>query len=153
MTASTGTNDLDLGALLPDLSALVGWIEALLWIVVLAGPILILLFGLMYKFCPPKEANYGVGYRFWWGMSSLEAWKFTQNLAGFVWICLGGALTVIMLIVCFTFPGLELVDMAWRAGVCLIWQVGLLAAACIAIDIVVICKFDKDGFRRNEPIE
>ena len=81
--------EFDLAAFLPDLSDVMGWVEMLLRIAVMAGPLLLLLFGLLYLLIPPKEANHGLGYRFWWGMSSLDAWQFTQHLAGLVWSGLG----------------------------------------------------------------
>ena len=148
-----GTSDLDFGSLMPDLSTVMGWIELAFRMAVMAGPILLLCFGLVYLLVPPKEANYGLGYRFWWGMASLDAWKYTQRIAGMVWSGLGAVLTVVMAIVCSTFRDLEPMDMAMRAGACLLWELGLVAAACIAINVVVMVKFDKDGYRREETEE
>ena len=149
----TAVSELNLEALIPDLSTVMGWIELAFRVAVMAGPILLLGFGLMYLLAPPKEANYSVGYRFWWGMASLEAWTYTQRIAGLVWTALGAALTVIMSIVCAFFRGMDPMDMAWAAGICMIVELVLVAAACITINIVVMRKFDKDGFLRDEPIE
>lgn len=146
----TAASELNLGALLPDLSTVIGWIELIARIAVMAGPILMLGFGLIYLLIPPKEANYGLGYRFWWGMSSLEAWKFTQRIAGMVWSALGAVLTIVMAIVCSGFRKMETMDMVWRAGICLIWELVIIVVACLAINVVVMIKFDKDGFRRGE---
>ncbi len=146
----TAASELNLGALLPDLSAVMGWIELAVRIAVMAGPILLLGFGLVYLLAPPKEANYGLGYRFWWGMASLEAWKFTQRIAGMVWSGLGAVLTIVMALICSGFRDLEPMDMVRRAGSCLIWELVLVAIACIAINVVVMTKFDKDGYRRDE---
>jgi hypothetical protein len=41
-------------------------------------------------------------------------------------------------------------DMVWGAVKCLGWELALTAIACVAINVMVIVKFDKDGFRRNE---
>lgn len=149
----TAASELNLGALLPDLSAVIGWIELAARIAVMAGPILLLGFGLVYLLAPPKEANYGLGYRFWWGMASLEAWKFTQRIAGMVWSGLGAVLTIVMALICSGFRDLEPMDMVRRAGTCLIWELVLVAIACIAINVVVMKKFDKDGYRRDETEE
>ena len=146
----TAASELNLGALLPDLSTVLGWIELAARIAVMAGPILLLGFGLVFLLAPPKEANYGLGYRFWWGMASLEAWKFTQRIAGMVWSALGAVLTIVMALICSGFRDLEPMDMVWRAGSCLIWELVLVAVACIAINVVVMKKFDKDGFARDE---
>jgi hypothetical protein len=149
----TASGELNLGALLPDMSTVIGWIELIARIAVMAGPILLLGFGLVYLLAPPKEANYGLGYRFWWGMASLKAWKFTQRLAGMVWSGLGAVLTIVMALICAGFRDLEPMDMVQRAGTCLIWELVLIAAACIAINVTVMVKFDKDGFRRDETEE
>lgn len=149
----TAASELNLGALLPDLSTVMGWIELILRVAVMAGPILLLGFGLVYLLAPPKEANYGLGYRFWWGMASLEAWTFTQRIAGMVWSGLGAVLTIVMALICSGFRDLNPMDMVWRAVYCLIAELVLVAAACIAINVVVMKKFDKDGFPRDESEE
>ena len=77
--------DFDPAAIFPDLSKLFGVMELILRICVLAGPLCLLGFGLWYLLAPAKEANHHVGYRFYWGMSSVEVWQFTQRLAGLVW--------------------------------------------------------------------
>lgn len=141
--------EFDLAAFLPDMSSVLGWVETGLRISVMAGPLLLLMFGLLYLLWPPKEANHGLGYRCWWGMASLEAWQFTQHIAGLVWSGLGVVLTVIMALICNAFRRMDPMDMVWSAVTCLIWEVVLVAIACLAINIIVIRVFDKDGFRRD----
>ena len=141
--------EFDLAAFLPDMSSVLGWVETGLRISVMAGPLLLLMFGLLYLLWPPKEANHGLGYRCWWGMASLEAWQFTQHIAGLVWSGLGVVLTVIMALICNAFRRMEPMDMVWSAVSCLIWEIVLVAIACLAINIIVFRTFDKDGFRRD----
>lgn len=142
--------EFDLAAFLPDLSDVMGWVEMLLRIAVMAGPLLLLLFGLLYLLIPPKEANHGLGYRFWWGMSSLDAWQFTQHLAGLVWSGLGVILTIVMALICNGYRQMEITDMVWSAVKCIGWEVGLVLIACLVIDIIVVCVFDRRGFRRGQ---
>ena len=149
MEALKELGNIDLGALMPDLSTLLGWVELVLRLCVMAAPLLLLGFGLVFLLAPPKEANYGLGYRFWWGMSSLQAWQYTQRIAGMIWAGLGALLTIIMALLCTGLRDLEPMDMAWRAGVYMLWEIGLTAAACIAIDVLVIVRFDKDGYLRK----
>ena len=151
--ATVPADGIDLGALVPEMDQVVLWIEQLLRIGVMAAPLLLLGFGLIFLLAPPKEANYGLGYRFWWGMASLEAWQFTQRIAGMVWAALGAVLTIVMSLLCNGFRDMEPVAMATLAGKYLLWELGLVAVACIAIDIVVIAKFDRFGYRRNAPEE
>ena len=142
--------DFDLAAFLPKLDDVIGWIEMVLRIAVMAGPLLLLGFGLLYLLAPPKEANYSLGYRFWWGMSSLDAWQFTQHIAGLVWSALGTGLTIVMALICNSFRRMEPMDMVWTAAKCLGWELGLTLVACLAIDIVVVVVFDRYGYRRSE---
>ena len=145
----TAASELNLGALLPNIGTVVGLIELLLWLAILAGPLTMLGFGLLYRYKPPKEANYGIGYRFWWGMASLDAWKYTQRLAGIIWTLLGGALSVIMLIVCIILQVQGTMTLAVGAVICLLCELVLVAAACITINIIVMRKFDKEGYSRT----
>ena len=149
----TGTEELDFGALIPPMDTVMGWIELALRVAVMAGPLLMLGFGLLFLLAPPKEANYGLGFRCWWGMASLESWQFTQRVAGMVWAGLGAVLTIVMALISNGFRDLDPVDMAQRAGVCLIWELVLVAIAWIVINVIVIKNFDKDGFRRGQEEE
>ncbi len=146
----TGTDDLNFGSIIPPLDTVMGWIELVLRVAVMAGPLLLLGFGLLFLLAPPKEANYGLGFRCWWGMASLESWQFTQRIAGMVWAGLGAVLTVVMALIGNGFRDLHPVDMAWRAGTCLIWELVLVFISWIAINVVVIMNFDKDGYRREK---
>ena len=66
--------DFDPAALMPDLSAVLGRVEALIRLVIMAAPLVLLGLGLLYLLAAPKEANYKLGYRFYWGMASVESW-------------------------------------------------------------------------------
>lgn len=142
-------SDFDIGALLPNLTKLSGWIEAIVRIAVMAGPLLLLGFGLMYLASPPKEANHSAGFRCWWGMASLDAWQFTQKTAGITWTVLGTVLTIVMAVKSVGFAGMELPLMLDKAVVCLLWQLGLTAVSCVGVNIAVIAVFDRFGFRRR----
>jgi len=142
--------DFDLAAFLPELDSLIGWMETVLRIVVMAGPLALLGFGLLYLLAPPAEANHSLGYRFWWSMASLDAWQFTHRLAGMIWTPLGLVLTVVMAFVSNAFRRMEPMEMVWSAVTAIGWQVGLALVSCLIIDIVVVVVFDKDGFRRRE---
>ena len=59
----------DLGAVLPDLNAIMDKMAPIMRIALLAGPIILLALGLLYLFASPKEANYKFGYRCYFGMA------------------------------------------------------------------------------------
>jgi len=140
----------DFAAFVPEVDTVLGWVELICRLAVMVGPLVLLGFGLVYLLAPPKEANHSVGYRFWWSMASLEAWQFTQRLAGMIWSALGLILTIVMALICNGFRGMEPMDMVWSAVVCLLWELGLAAAACLAVNITVIVLFDRNGFRRKD---
>ncbi len=140
----------DIAAFLPELDTLMGWVEMLLRLAVMTPPLLLLGFGLLYLLAPPKEANYGLGYRFYWSMASLDAWQFTHKLAGRVWAGLGLVLTLILALVCNGFRRMPPMDMVWTAVFCLVGELVLIGLACLAINVVVMSVFDKDGFRRAD---
>ena len=140
--------DMDLTKILPQSEAMAASVQKLLQLAMMIGPLVLLGFGLLYLFAPPKEANYALGYRFWWGMSSLESWTFTQKVAGIGWSGLGLILTVVMSIIGSTLRKKALINAVYLAGKCLLWELGLTLLACLVIDVIVVVYFDRDGFRR-----
>ena len=143
----------DLAAFLPDLSSILGWVETVLRLCVMLGPLLLLGFGLLYLAAPPKEANYSLGYRFWWSMSSLDAWQFTHRLVGCVWTPMGLVLSVVMAVICNAFRSMEAMVMVETAAKCIGWELLLILGSCLIINLVVVIVFDRRGFRRFEYYE
>ena len=142
----------DPAALLPDLTTVAGKMELICRIAVLLGPILLLTLGLIYFFLAPKEANHRFGFRCYYGMGSVEAWCFTQKLAGLIWSGLGLILSIVMLLSTMGFRKLTIVDQVWGSVKCLCWEAGLILAAVLFIHIMAGLTFDKDGIRRpNAP--
>ena len=139
--------------LMPPLDTVLGWVELVTRLAVMATPLVLLGLGLMYLLTPPKEANFSAGYRFWWGMASLDAWRFTQRVAGIAWTTLGLVLTVVMSIKCLDFGDMPLMDMLWTAGEYLLWQLGFVLAIGFIINMIVFVVFDRFGHRRGEPLE
>ena len=140
----------DPASLLPELETIVGKIVPFARVVVLIGPVVLLLMGLLYLFAAPKEANHYVGFRCYYGMGSVDAWRFTQRLAGIVWSTLGLVLCAVMLLVSGSFGKLETIDLLWRAVSCVLWEAGLTLAAFAAINILVALRFDSKGDHRKK---
>ena len=140
----------DPATLLPALDTVTGRVDLICRIAVMLGPIVILLLGLAYFFIAPKEANHIFGYRCYFGMGSVEAWRFTQKLAGLVLGVLGLGLTIIMFFMVTGFGSLEMMDLVGRAALCLAWEAGLVAAACLGINITAAVKFDRNGDPRKK---
>lgn len=144
----TLVNEFDLANFIPEVDSILGWVELLVRIFVMAAPICILVFGLFYLFLPPKEANHRAGYRTYFGMGSVDAWRFTQFLAGVVWSGLGLILTVVMLLVSNGYRDMEMMDMVNNAIVCVLWEIGALTVCCLGINITALVVFDRKGVRR-----
>ena len=143
-------DNFDPASLLPDLSSIFGWIELVCRIAVLVGPIILAVLGVAYLFFSPKEANYHFGYRTYFGMGSVEAWRFTQRLAGIVLSLLGLAMTGVMLIVSGGFAGMAVMDMVWKALGCLGLEAVLFLIANLAISLAAMAKFDRKGDYRKK---
>ena len=142
--------DFDPTALLPDLGKLFENLELILRIAVLIGPLCLLGFGLCYLLTPAKEANHSYGFRCYWGMSSVEVWQFTQRLAGLVWTGLGLVMTIVMAIICNGYREMAQEAMIYSAITAILWELGLIVASIIAINITVIVLFDRKGYRRHQ---
>jgi len=141
---------IDFTKLVPELDTLLGRLQAVASWALMIGPIVMLIFGLWYFFLPPKEANHKVGFRTWFGMGSVEAWRFTQRLAGVVWTGLGIVLLVIAIITSLTFGGKDVMQIATSAFICLLWQAGLAVIGGFSVSFIVFLRFDTLGYRRKD---
>ena len=139
----------DPASLLPDLSGLFGSLETVCRVAVMIGPVLLLVLGLAYLFLSPKEANYYFGYRTYFGMGSVHAWRFTQRLAGVTLGGLGLILTIVMFVISSGFAGMEVMDMVWKAVNCLLWQAALALLANVTIALAAFFRFDRNGEYRK----
>lgn len=140
----------DLAKILPELDKLLGKVYPLLRFAMLIGPFCLLILGLAYFFLSPKEANRLFGYRCYFGMGSQYAWQFTQKLAGLVWAVLGASLLVVMALISGKFGGLATEAAVTKAITCILWEIGLIAVSCVAIDITVAVVYDRNGKKRRK---
>lgn len=143
-------SDFDPASFFPKLDTLLGKIELILRIAVMIGPLVLLVLGLLYLFASPKEANHHFGYRCYFGMGSVEAWAFSQKLAGIVWSALGLVLTIIMALIVNRYRTMEAEAMLWSAVKCILWELGLTAVSTIGINATVMWFFDRNGNRRRD---
>ena len=140
----------DPAALLPDIGSIVGKVQLVCTIAILAAPIIMLLMGLAYLLFAPREANYYFGYRTAFGMGSVSAWRHTQKVAGLIFGGLSLLLTILMLMICITFSGQEAMDMVWLAVKCLLWEGVLGLIAIFSINSVAMYTYDYNGNKRRK---
>lgn len=137
-------------SLLPEMDSIFSNLALICRIAVLAGPVVLLVLGLAYLFLSPKEANYYFGYRCYFGMGSIHAWRFTQRIAGAVLGLLGLVLTGVMLFITGSFAAMETMDMVWKSVYCLAWEAGLALLATITINLTTMLCFDRKGEYRRK---
>ena len=142
-----------LGQSLPSADALLDKMGMWLVLLVLAGPLLMLGFGLYYLFFAPEEANHSMGYRFFYAMSQVRVWQYAQRLAGLAYTALGGILLLIIGLISLRFAHLAPPDMVWLAAKCLLWEIILVIIATLAVDIIIVLLFDIKGEPRKNGIK
>ena len=140
----------DLGAMLPDLNAIMDKMAPIMRVALLAGPIILLVLGLLYLFASPKEANYKFGYRCYFGMGSVNAWRYSQRLAGVLYILVGLVLTLVMYSATGKFQDMEIMDMLWKAVKCGAWEAVIILLTRVLINSIVAFFFDAKGRLRRK---
>ena len=141
----------DPASLLPDLTSVFGFVTAACRIAVIVGPVILLALGLAYLFLSPKEANYHFGYRCYYGMGSVQAWRYTQRMSGIILGLTGLVLTVVMFFIGNGFAAMDPEAMVWKAVSCLIWDAVLALLANVAICSLAALNFDRKGeYRRKK---
>ena len=141
----------DPAALLPEISEIFGTLPQICRVAVMIGPIVLLVLGLSYLLLAPREANHYFGYRCYFGMGSINAWRFTQRLAGFLLTGLGTALTLVMFPISSGFASMDVTEMVWKALDCLLWQAIAAFLANLIITVAAAIRFDRKGeYRKNK---
>ena len=115
----------------------------------LAGPVILLVLGLLYLFASPKEANYKFGYRCYFGMGSVRAWRYSQRLAGILYSAVGLILTLVMLPITGKFRDMDIMDMLLKTVKCGIWEAVIILLTTLAINLTVAFFFDAKGHLRK----
>ena len=140
----------DPATLLPDLSKVFDSLVPLCRFAILAGPVLLLILGLSYLIFSPKEANYYLGYRCYFGMGSEYAWRFTQRLAGWLFTVTGLVLTVVMFAISVSFPYMPLTEMVWKAAACLVVELAASVLLIVTVNLSAAFHFDRKGKHRRK---
>ena len=135
----------DIGKLIPDLSKVTGWVQWLISLAVRIGPICILVLGLIYLLIPPKEANHKAGYRTYFGMGSVRAWRFTQLIAGIIMTITGLILLLIARKAVQSFDTMDLMEMGMKAFAVIKGQVICAAVIYVFMMVLTFVLFDRKG--------
>ena len=134
-----------LDAIIPQLEKMLSDMRFLMGFAMFIGPILLLALGAYYYYFAPPEANHKAGYRTYYGMGSVAAWKFTQGFAGKIWGLLGAGLAAVALIGCIIMAAQEPENAVVCGLVILILEAVAVIAGFVLIETTVKRRFDADG--------
>lgn len=138
-------DNLDLAKFVPKLDTLLGWTQWLISLAVRIGPICIFVLGLIHLLIPPKEANWKAGYRTYFGMGSILAWRFTQRVSGLIMTLLGMILTIVAYVTVGKLSSMEPMDMVQTAFSCIKAQVVCTLIVFIVMFLLTAVVFDRKG--------
>ena len=138
-----------LDAIVPNLDTMLGDMRFWIGVAMMAGPILLIVIGLFYYFLAPKEANHRLGYRTYFGMGSVTAWRFTQRLAGLIWGGTGILLSIVALIGTLSLSDVPGEAVSTALTIVIIEAVGALGAF-LGTEITILVRYDMNGNRRKK---
>jgi hypothetical protein len=81
-------------------------------------------------------------------MGSVQAWRFTQRLAGIVWAALGLILAIVAMVNVGKLVETELMDSMFLAGKFILGQAATVFVSVLCINAVVFARYDRKGIRR-----
>ena len=113
----------------------------------LLGPLVMAGMGAWYYYAPAKEPNYGLGYRTKWSMASPAAWRYAQRGSGMIYMILGGALAVIVLVLSLFFGLMSPVTVAVISLIAVFLEALLALGAFILVENLLRKHFDANGDR------
>ena len=82
-------------------------------------------------------------------MGSVEAWRFTQRLAGIGFAALGLILSIVTFLASAGFPELAMESLVFRSARLLLIQAGLALLLNIGITLTTAIVFDRKGEYRG----
>lgn len=108
-------------------------------------PVCATILGLICWRYPPKGPNWALGFRSRRARASDASWAFAQNLAGKIWFILGLVLLLVSLVVIGAQSN-NSIEAAIKVFLILLFvQVLCLAAVAVAVDLVLMKRFDRFG--------
>lgn len=135
--------------MLPDMGGFLGDIRFYLCLFLLIVPILMAAMGALRFFRPAREANRFIGYRTYFGMGSVYAWRVTQWVSGAVFMGIGAVLLLIAIIVCIVMGFQSVSDAVFTVFIWLIVEGVCLLLSVAAVEGIIFYQFDRQGNLRQ----
>lgn len=139
---------LDIAALLPDIMKIINGAAWLAQILLFVAPLILLGLGMYYFLLPPKEANFITGYRCYFGMGSEIAWRFTQRLAGVIFVLAGITMTLGVVLLRPRLAAMDVSQLLWTCIFCLLFEGAIILVLRLLIHFIVLLRYDRKGNKR-----
>ncbi len=134
---------------LPDMGSFLGDIRFYLCLFLLAVPVLMCAMGALRFFRPAREANHAIGYRTYFGMGSVYAWRVTQWLSGIVFMAVGGLLLMVAVVACIAMAFQEVNDAVTTMCIWVAVEGLFLLLSVALVELLIFIQFDKAGNLRS----
>lgn len=141
--------EFDIAKILPEMDTFVGQLAGWLRLILLICPVVLLVLGAWLRYAPPDEANYSLGFRTKWSMSSVAVWRYSQKLASKYFLLVGGVLAVVVLVISLFFGPLGPMGMAITALLCVIAEAAVIIWLHVYIDKKIRMRYDQNGNLRK----
>ena len=139
-----------LDAIIPQLDNLLRSMRFWMAAAMILGPVFFIVMGLFYRKWAPPEANHKLGYRTYFGMGSVSAWKYTQKLAGTVWLGVGIGLLVVAVVGCVLTLMMEQSKGMNVALVILLVELITALVSVVTVELMVLLRYDINGKKRKK---
>lgn len=133
---------------IPKLDSVMDITQQAIELAVRVGPFCILVLGLIYLLIPPKEANRYFGFRTYFGMGSIPAWRFTQRIAGAIMTVTGLILLLIVKSAIQKFAGQDLMEITEKAFDLIKVQIICALVIHVFMFLLTAVLFDRKGMCR-----
>ncbi|MBQ2729242.1 MAG: SdpI family protein [Clostridia bacterium] len=117
---------------------------------ILLIPLLMIIFGLVFRKCPPKEVNYIYGYRTPLSTKSQETWDFAHKYMGRLWLLFGIIILIPSIIGMVLVIGLDEDTVGYTGMVITLIQLFVMMIPIIPTERALKKNFDENGNRKNE---
>ena len=115
---------------------------------VLLVPLIMIIFGRIFKKSAPKDINYVYGYRTPMSTSSKEAWEFAHKYMGRLWLMLGIIILIPSIIAMVLVIGLNKDTVGYTGMAVTFIQIALMIIPIIPTEIALRKNFDKNGNKK-----
>ena len=116
---------------------------------ILLIPLLMIIFGLVFRKCPPKEINYIYGYRTPRSTKSQETWDFAHKYMGRLWLLFGIIILIPSIIGMVLVIGLDEDTVGYTGMAITLIQLFVMMIPIIPTERALKKNFDENGNRKK----